>query len=275
MKLKLVVFLISIGCLVIFGFIGFDVTKIIKEDVQSFFIKNMIDGPIPVDVVTITVHDKNGNFVTEQKTHNIITTNGAIWYCIEQNRCTSQITGTSPAIPNVAAATYWVQFIKGTANTNEPTAADCTSPVGGGAISGNLNGSAPNQRCIVTFGAAPAQYQAGGYIVTVGAAGSGKNLTGAGTFDTSPERAVQTTRATVCSVINDGTAPSSGTCQFSDTTPVLTNNSGQSITISGLTLSSGTASAAVAGPLIIAETTITPITLAPGDTVSVTWSITT
>jgi len=243
--------------------------------VLSLLKGNILDGPVPVDVVTITVHDKNGNFVTQQKTHNIITTNGAVWYCIEQNRCTSQITGVSPAANNIASATYWVQFIKGTANTNEPTAADCTSPAGGGAIAGNLNGTAPSQRCIVTFGAAPAQYQAGGYIVTVGAAGSGMNLTGTGTFDKSPERAVETIRATVCSVINDGTAPSSGTCQFSETTPVLTNNSGQSITISGLALSSGTNSATVAGPLIIAETTITPITLAPGDTVSVTWSITT
>jgi hypothetical protein len=238
-------------------------------------LKDISDAPAPVDLVIITVHDKNGNLITEQKTHNIITTNGAIWYCIEQNRCTSQITGESPAANNIAGATYWVQFIKGTPNTNEPTAADCSSPVGGGTISGNLNGSAPNQRCITSFGASPAQYQAGGYIVTVGAAASGMNLTGAGTFDASPDRFVQTTRATVCSVINDGTAPSSGTCQFSETTPVLTNNSGQSITISGLALSSGTNSNAVAGALIIAETTITPITLAPGDTVSVTWSITT
>lgn len=266
---------IAIGCIITFGIAEFGFTPIIHDNnVHSLTMGNMLDGPVPMDVVTVTVHDKNGNLVTEQKTHNIITTNGAVWYCIEQNRCTSQITGVSPAVPNVAAATYWVQFIHGSTNTNEPTAADCTSPSGGGAISGNLNGTSPSQRCIVKFGSAPAQYQSGGYIVTVSTTANNQNLTGTGTFD-STDRFVQTTRATVCSVINDGTAPSSGTCQFSETTPVLTNNSGQAVTINGLALSSGTSSAAVAGPLIIAETTVTPITLQPGDTVSVTWTITT
>ncbi|MDE1811925.1 MAG: hypothetical protein KGH86_07350 [Thaumarchaeota archaeon] len=264
-----------IGCLVTFGIAEFGFTKVIHDNsIQSLAMGNVLDGPIPMDVVTVTVHDKNGNLVTEQKTHNIITTDGAIWYCIEQNRCTSQITGVSPAIPNVAAATYWVQFIHGTNNSNEPTASDCSSPSGGGAISGNLNGSSPNQRCIVKFGSSPAQYQSGGYIATVSTAANNQNLTGAGTFD-STDRFVETNRATVCSVTNDGTAPSSGTCQFSETTPVLTNNSGQAMTINGLALSSGTASAVTAGPLIIAETTITPITLQTGDTVSVTWTITT
>lgn len=227
---------------------------------------NLPDAPIPYDIVTVTVHDKNGKLVSEQKVHNIVTTNGAIWFCIEQNRCTSQITGSIPAVPNVAAPTWWVQFITGTANTSEPTAADCTSPSGGGAISGQVTSG----RCVTNFGVAPAQY-ASGSIITVGA--SATQLIGAGTFDTT-NKFVQTNRATVCSVTSDGTAPASGTCQFSDTTPVLTNNSGGSIVVNGLALASGGA-AVTAGPLMIAETTITPITLANGDTVSVTWTITT
>ncbi|SMH72427.1 conserved exported protein of unknown function [Candidatus Nitrosotalea okcheonensis] len=266
---------IVVGCIITFAIVEFGFTSIIPDNnMHSLTMGNIPDGPVPMDIVTVTVHDKNGNLVTEQKTHNIITTNGAVWYCIAQNRCTSQITGVSPAVPNVAGATYWVQFIHGPANTNEPTAADCTSPSGGGAISGNLNGTSPTQRCIVIFGSPPAQYQSGGYIVSVSTIANNKNLTGTGTFD-SVNRFVQTTRATTCSVINDGSAPSSGTCQFSETTPVLTNNSGQAITINGLALSSGTNSAVAAGPLIIAETTITPITLQSGDTVSVTWTITT
>lgn len=240
---------------------------LIHDNATKLSFSNLPDAPIPFDIVTVTVHDKNGKLVSEQKAHNIITTNGAIWFCIEQNRCTSQITGSTPAVPNVAAPTWWVQFITGTANTNEPTAADCTSPSGGGAISGQVTSG----RCVTNFGVAPAQY-ASGSIITVGASGSGKQLTGTGIFDTT-NNFVQSIRATVCSITNDGTAPASGTCQFSDTTVVLTNTSGSSITINGLALSSGTASAIVAGPLMIAETTITPITLANGDTVSVTWTI--
>ncbi|MGI0025471.1 MAG: hypothetical protein ACREA4_10065, partial [Nitrososphaera sp.] len=124
------------------------------------------------------------------------------------------------------------------------------------------------------FGAPPAQYQAGGSIITVsGSAGTGQ-LRGTGTFDTTNNH-VLSTRATVCSIVNDGTAPSSGTCQFTDTTPVLTNLSASSITVNGLALASGSASTTTAGTLIIAESTISAVTLAPGDTISVSWTIVT
>lgn len=233
-------------------------------------IDSSISSALKNDEVIIRVHDSAGNLKSEQKTHNIITSAGAIWFCIEQNRCTSQITGTTPAVPNVAAPTWWIQFISGTPNTNRPTGADCTSPSGGGAISGVVSGG----RCITDFGALPAQYQAGGSIITVSATAGAGQLRGTGTFDTT-NNFVQSTRATVCSIVNDGTAPASGTCQFTDTTPVLTNMSGSSITVNGLALASGTASATAAGPLIIAESTITATTLAPGDTISVSWTIVT
>lgn len=222
------------------------------------------------DEVVVMVHDSAGNIKSEQKTHNVITSNGAIWFCTGANRCTSQITGSVPAVPNVSSATFWVQFISGTPNTNEPTGADCTSPSGGGAISGQVSGG----RCVTNFGASPAQYQAGGSILSVSALAGTAQLRGTGTFDTT-NNFVQTTRATICSIVNDGTAPSSGTCQFTDTTPVLTNLSASTITVNGLALSSGTASNAVAGPLIIAEATISAVTLAPGDTISVSWTIVT
>jgi len=221
--------------------------------------------------VTVSVHDQYGNLKSEQQPHNIVTSNGAIWFCIEQNRCTSQITGSTPAVPNVAAPTNWIQFISGTPNTNSPTAADCTSPSGGGAITGQVTAG----RCVTNFGAAPAQYQTGGSILTLSlTAGTGQLRTTAGTIDAT-NNFVQTTRATVCSIVDNGVAPSSGTCQFSETTPVFTNNSGGSLTVNGLALSSGTASSTVAGPLIIAETAITPVVLANGDTISVTWTIVT
>src|SRR5881628_3113640 len=105
------------------------------------------------------------------------------------------------------------------------------------------------------------------------AAGAGQ-LRGAGNIDTANNFA-QTTRATVCSIVNDGTAPASGTCQFTDITAVLTNMSGGNLTVNGLALASGTASNAIAGPLIIAEATIAPVTLAPNDTINVSWSIVT
>lgn len=233
-------------------------------------LSDSINGALKKDEVVIRVFDSSGNLKSEQKTHNIITSAGAVWFCIEQNRCTSQITGTTPAIPNVAGATWWVQFVSGTANTAKPTAADCTSPSGGGAIAGVV----ASGRCITDFGAAPAQYQTGGSILTVSATSGTAQLRGTGTFDTT-NNFVQTTRATVCSIVNDGTAPASGTCQFTDTTPVLTNMSGSSITVNGLALASGTASATAAGPLIIAESAITATTLAAGDTISVSWTIVT
>lgn len=227
------------------------------------------DSPVPINTVTVTVHDKNGKLKTQETNHNIVTSNGAIWFCIQQNRCTSQITGSTPAVPSVSSPTWWVQFISGTPNANEPTAADCTSPSGGGAISGQVSGG----RCVVNFGAPPAQYQAGGSIVTLSlTTGTAQLRTVSGTIDTT-NNFVRTTAATVCSIVNNGAAPSSGTCQFSDTTPVFTNQSGGSLTINGLVLASGTGSNTVAGPLIIAEATIPATTLAAGDTISVTWTI--
>lgn len=240
------------------------------KQVSDAQLTDTISGALKKDEVVIRVYDSAGNMKSEQKTHNIITSAGAIWFCIEQNRCTSQITGTTPAIPNVAGATWWVQFVSGTTNTNKPTGTDCTAPSGGGAISCVV----ASGRCITDFGSAPAQYQAGGSVVTVSTTAGANQLRGTGTFD-STNNFVQTTRATVCSIVNDGTAPSSGTCQFTDTTPVLTNMSGSSITVNGLALASGTASATVAGPLIIAESTISATTLAPGDTISVSWTIVT
>jgi len=177
----------------------------------------------------------------------------------------------SSLIKNRNIVSYIAMNISGTANTAEPTGADCTAPSGGGAIAGQVTGG----RCVINFGVAPAQFQAGGSIQSVSLTSGTANLrTTAGTIDLT-NNYVQTTRVTVCSVVNDGTAPASSTCQFSDTTPVFTNQSGGSITISGLALASGTNSGATAGPLIIAEATITPVTLAVGDTISVTWTITT
>lgn len=251
-----------------FGYyLGNNPNKIVND---AELTDSSISDALKNDEVIVRVYDSAGNIKSEQKTHNIITSAGAIWFCIEQNRCTSQITGTTPAIPNVAAPTWWVQFISGTANTGKPTGADCTSASGGGAIAGVVSSG----RCITDFGAAPAQYQAGGAILTVSTTAGSAQLRGSGTFD-STNNFVQTTRATVCSIVNDGTAPASGTCQFTDTTPVLTNMSGGALTVSGLALSSGTASNTVAGPLIIAEADITNVTLAAGDTISVSWTIVT
>ena len=239
------------------------------EPQKTSLTSTAVNAFIPTDLVTVTVRDSHGNLKSQQTTHNIVTSNGAIWFCIEQNRCTAQITGSVPAVPNVAGATWWVQFISGTPNANEPTAADCTSASGGGSISGQVAGG----RCVTNFGAAPAQYQAGGAVITLSlSAGAGQLRTPAGTID-AVNNYVQTTRATLCSIVNDGTAPASGTCQFSDTTPVFTNFSGGALTVSGLALNSGTASAATAGPLVIAEAAITPIVLAAGDTISVTWTV--
>ena len=221
--------------------------------------------------VTVSVHDQYGNLKSEQQTHNIVTGNGAIWFCIQQNRCTSQI--TSPAIAfSTTAPTWWIQFISGTPNTNSPTASDCSSPSAGGAISGQVTAGV---RCVTNFGSSPAQYQAGGSVLTLSlTAGAAQLRTTAGTID-STNNYVQTIRPTVCSIVDNGVAPASGTCQFSETTPVFTNNSGGSLTVGGLALASGSSSATVAGPLIIAETAITPVVLANGDTISVTWTIVT
>ena len=120
-----------------------------------------VANALKYDEVIIRVHDSAGNLKSERKTHNIITTAGAIWFCVQQDRCESHI--TSPAITSVTSPTWWVQFVSGTPNTNEPTGADCTAPAGGGALSGQVTGG----RCVTNFGAAPAQYQSGGSILSV------------------------------------------------------------------------------------------------------------
>jgi hypothetical protein len=242
--------------------------QVVPDLLKNAPVTDSVATALTNDEVTVRVYDIDGILKSEQKTHNIITTAGAIWFCVQQDRCESHI--TSPAITSTSNPTWWVQFVSGTVNTNEPTGADCTAPAGGGALSGQVSGS----RCVTNFGSAPAQYQAGGSVLTVSnLAGTGQ-LRGTGTFDTT-NNYVQTTRATLCSVINDGTAPASGTCQFTDTTPVLTNNSGSSITVNGLALASGSGSSTTAGSLIIAESTISPVTLADGDTISVSWTIVT
>lgn len=237
--------------------------------VAGNLVSDSIASALHNDEVTILVHDSQGNLVSEQKTSNIITTAGAIWFCVQQNRCESHI--TSPSITSTANPTWWIQFVSGTANTNEPTGADCTAPAGGGALSGQVSGS----RCVTNFGAPPAQYQSGGSILTVSSstAGTGQ-LQGTGNYDTT-NNFVQTNAATICSIIDDGTAPASGTCQFTDSTPVLTNLSGNTLSVNGLALASGSGSGSTAGALIIAESTISEVTLAPGDTISVSWTIVT
>ena len=68
----------------------------------------------------------------------IITSAGAIWFCVAQNRCESHI--TNPDIASVNNPTWWVQFVSGTPNANRPTAADCTAPSGGGDLAGVVSG---------------------------------------------------------------------------------------------------------------------------------------
>lgn len=235
-------------------------------------LSGLSDAPIPLDLVTVTVHDKSGNLKHEEQGHNIITGAGAIWFCIQQNRCSTQMPHPT-SVGNVATPTWWVQFISGTANSNEPTGSDCTSPSGGGDLKGITTGSLNTLRCVTQFGSSSAQYQSTGSIISVSlTSGTAQLRTTTGNVDTTNNFA-QTTAATVCSVVNDGTAPSSSTCQFSDSTQTFTNQSGSAITVNGLALASGTTSNSVAGPLIIAEATITPVTLQPGDTISVTWTV--
>jgi hypothetical protein len=242
------------------------------EPLEGMAVDNSIASALKNDEVIIRVHDREGNLVSEQKTHNIITSAGAIYFCVQMNRCESHITGESPNVASAASPTWWVQFISGTPNTNKPSGEDCTAPSGGGDLAGQVSGTSGSLRCVTNFGAAPAQYQAGGSVVTVSAIAGSAQLRGTGTFDTT-NNYVRLTEATVCSIVNDGTAPSSGTCQFTDTSPVLTNMSGSSITVNGLALGGGDGSTSAAGPLIIAESLLSATTLAPGDTISVSWTI--
>lgn len=261
---------IVIGSIAALYFTESSLSEWIHDNRGTFVTGGLSDAPHPSDIVTVTVHDKNGRLVSVQKAHNIVTSNGAVWFCFKQNICTSQITGTTPALSGSTSTTWWIQFISGTANTNEPTAADCTSPSGGGAISGQVSGG----RCVTNFGAAPAQYQTGGSIITVGTTTNQLQNSGA-SVDTTNKYVQATPVTNTCSVINDGTAPSSGTCQFSVTSGTFTNQSGGALTVNGLALASGTISSTVAGPLIIFESTITAVTLQAGDTISVTWTVTT
>lgn len=243
--------------------------NILRED-------DSISTALKNDEVIVKVHNSEGKLVSEQKTHNIITGAGAIYFCVQMNRCESHITGENPNVVSTASPTWWVQFISGTPNTNKPTAADCTAPSGGGDLAGQVSGTSGSLRCVTNFGASPAQYQAGGSIITAStiAAGTGQLRGSSGTYDTT-NNFVQLTGATTCSIVSDGTAPSSGTCQFTDTTPVLTNMSGSTITVNGLALGGGDASNSAAGPLIIAESVINAVTLAPGDTISISWTLVT
>jgi hypothetical protein len=226
------------------------------------------DAPIPYDLVTITVHDKFGDLKYQTTTHNIVTGAGAIWFCVQQDRCQSQI--TNPATTFVSNPTWWIQFINGTINVGEPTGADCTSPSGGGAITGQVSGG----RCVTTFGLLAGHQYSTGTVATVSLTNNGGKLTtGSGNIDTT-NNFVQTTAGTVCTTVTD-TPTLSSTCQFSDTTPTMTYQGALPLTISGIALASGTNSNSTAGPLIIAEATITPVILNLGDTISVTWTVTT
>jgi hypothetical protein len=258
------------------GFFGFYLGTNRNSAVSdTALIDSSISEALKNDEVIVRVHDSAGNLKYEEKEHNIITSAGAIYFCVQMNRCESHITGESPNVASAAGPTWWVQFISGTPNTNRPTAADCSAPSGGGDLTGQTSGSSGTLRCVTNFGASPAQYQAGGSVLTVSlTSGSGQLRGVSGTYDTT-NNFVRTTEATVCSIINDGTAPASGTCQFTDTTPVLTNMSGGSITVSGLALGGGDGSTTAAGPLIIAESDISDVTLANGDTISVSWTIVT
>lgn len=226
------------------------------------------DAPIPYDLVTITVHDKFGELKYQKTTHNIVTGVGAIWFCVQQNRCQSQI--TSPAITFVSKPTWWVQFINGTINAGEPTGADCTSPSLGGAITGQVSGG----RCVTNFGIS-GQYSSGTVVTVSLNGGTAKLTTASGNIDTT-NNFVQTTPGTVCTTVtNPLLGASSSTCQFSDTTPTMTYQGTLPVTISGIALASGTNSNSTAGPLIIAEATIASVILNLGDTISVTWTVTT
>jgi hypothetical protein len=243
---------------------------------ENSAVADSISSALKNDEVVVRVHDSAGNLKSEQRSHNIITSAGAIYFCIQMNRCESHITGESPTVASNASPMWWIQFISGTPNTNRPTAADCTAPSGGGDLTGQTSGTSGSLRCVTNFGASPAQYQAGGSVITVSSIseGTGQLQGSSGTYDTT-NNFVRTTEATVCSIVNDGTAPASGTCQFTDTTPVLTNMSGSTVTVNGIALGGGSSSASTAGALIIAESAISAVTLNPGDTISISWTIVT
>ena len=248
----------------------------------------LIDAPVPKDVVTVMIHDKEGNLIAKQTTNNIITTAGAAYFCIQAGFCAGSAAGAiqNPTIAIVAATpTYWVQFVNGSAaNTNEPTAADC-SVSSSNQLSGQTSGSGANTKCVINFGSAPAQYPSGtnNIIATLCVSAttcSGDLRASSGIVDSSVTStyALATQLFAGCSPNNNGTAPASGTCLNSQQTSVFSNNISQKMVISGLGLYGGNNKAVVtgpAGPILVAEASLSPVvTLNPGDTIQVTWQIT-
>lgn len=241
------------------------------------------DAPVPMDLVTITIHDKYGKLVSQQTTNNIITTAGAAFYCIQSGICLGGATGAiqNPTVSIMTAApTYWVGFINGTsANTSEPTAADC-SVSSSNQLTGQTTGSGATTKCVTNFGSAPAQYpsDANTFVATTCVnAGScvGQLRASAGTVEAATSYTLATRSFSGCSPNNNGTAPSSGTCVNAVQTSVFTNNISQKLNIIGLSLVSGGSSATVSGPIMVAETKLSSaVLLNPGDTIQVTWQIT-
>lgn len=245
----------------------------------------LVDAPVPKDVVTVTIHDKNGILIGTHTTNNIITTAGAAYFCIQAGFCAGSATGAiqNPTISIVAATpTYWIQFINGSAaNTNEPTAADC-SVSSTNQLVGQTTGTGATTKCVVNFGSAPAQYPSNNFVATLCVSPTsctGDLRSASGVVDTASGTYVLGTQLfSGCSPNSNGTAPSSGTCVNDQQTVVFTNNISQTLVISGLAMSGGNnknTAAGPTGPLVIAEASLSPaVTLNPGDTIQVTWQIT-
>ncbi len=247
----------------------------------------LTDAPVPKDIVTVTVHDKNGNLVGTHTTNNIITTAGAAFFCIQTGFCAGSATGAiqNPTVSIVGATpTYWIQFINGSAaNTNEPTAADC-SVSSTNQLVGQTTGTGSTTKCVVNFGSAPAQYPSGtnNFIATLCVSATsctGQLRASSGVVDTASGTYVLATQLfSGCSPNSNGTAPSSGTCVNDQQTVVFTNNISQKLVISGLAMFGGNNKATAAGPtgpILVAEASLSPaVSLNPGDTIQVTWQIT-
>lgn len=251
-----------------------------------FALGGMTDAPVPKDIVTVTIHDKEGNLIDTQTTNNVITTAGAAFFCIQAGFCAGGSSGAiqNPTISILATPEYWIQFINGSAtNTNEPTAADC-SISSTNQLSGQTTGSGASTDCIVNFGASPAQYPTGSnnFIATLCVSAtscSGDLRASSGVVDTDTSTYVLATQLfNGCSPNSNGTAPGSGTCINAQQTVTFSNNVNQPLNIVGLALSGGSTgktAAAGPGPLVIAEAALSPaVKLNPGDTIQVTWQIT-
>ena len=239
----------------------------------------LTDAPTPKDVVTVTIHDKEGNLIGTHTTNNIVTTAGAAFYCIETGLCLGGATGAieSPTVSYLSTLPiYWVGFVNGSAaNTNEPTAADCSV-----SSSNELSGQVSGSKCVVNFGSAPAQYPSGSNNFVATLCQSATSCTGqlrasSATIDASNIYVKTTQLFNGCSPNSNGTAPASGTCVNAQQTAVFSNNISQKLVISGLVLVGGDKSATAAGPLIVAEASLSPsVSLNPGDTIQVTWQLT-